>query len=142
MSIESELEAYLLKVKELREIENAITESLPDQLWTRYTNLQKEIPSDKSVLQKKLREGKQTIEHDNIKFVVYNRNTTKLSEDFLPTARDLGHLEKLVDLGVITGIKINEDQIERLDPELQAIYGNLVDKVKTLAVRWPKKADK
>ena len=58
------------------------------------------------------------------------------------TAQDLGHLGTLVDLGVITGIKVNEDMIGRLDPELSGIYSNLVEKKQYTSLTWPKKADK
>ena len=140
-TLEDKITDYLKKVAELAELERHILDCVPDQLWQRYNNIKQEIPSDNSVIQKELREGKTTIEHEGHKIVVYDRTKTAPSADFLETAKELGHLESLVELGVITGIKINEDQIQRLEPNLQAIYSNLVNTFKITSIRWPKKAD-
>ena len=142
MPITQKIDTYLEKLEELKSLEQEIVEILPPQLWDRYQKLQLEIPSDKSVLQKEIKEGKTTIDHAGLSFKVSTRNRSTISPNFLSTARDLGHVDTLIDLGVITGIKINEDQIERLDPELAGIYGNLVSKTPTLALSWPKRADK
>lgn len=140
-SIEDKITDYLNKVEELSGLEKYILECVPEQLWNRYNNLKEELPSDKSVLQKELKDGKQTVEHGGHKFVVYDRTTTAPSEEFLETAKELGHLEKLIDSGVITGIKVDEDQIQRLEPNLLAIYSNLIKEYKVTSIRWPKKAD-
>ena len=139
--IEDNIKKYLGKIQELRELERLIETELPEGLWKRYQNLKLEIPSDKSVLQKEIKDHKQTVEVDGIKFGLSKRSKTSIGKDFMLTAKDLGHLELLVDLGVVTDIKINEEQIERLEPELQAIYSNLVKKFEIPILRWPKKAD-
>ena len=142
MPIEEEIKQYRDKIQELLEIEQTITELLPEQLWDRYQKLQLEIPSDKSVLQKKIKDGKSTVETDGLVFKVSSRTRTQVPQEFMETAAELGHFEQLVDTGVITGLKINEDQLERVDPELAGIYKNLLKQQPYLVLTWPKKADK
>ena len=142
MSIEDKVLSYREKVEKLKALEKEITELLPDRVWDEYHNLQLEVASDKGVLQKKIKEGQQTVEVGSLVFKVSTRARTHIPDSFMYTAQDLGHLGTLVDLGVITGIKVNEDMIGRLDPELSGIYSNLVEKKQYTSLTWPKKADK
>lgn len=141
MSIEEKVKNYRNKIAELKALEREIAETLPDQLWNAYHNLQKEIVSDKSVLQKQMKDGKQTIEVDGIKFKISTRTRTSIPDNFMYTALDLGHLPRLIDLGVITGVKVNEDMIQRLPEEMAGIYTQLIEKKPYQALTWPKKAD-
>ena len=140
-NLEDKIMNYRDKVQEVHDLLNEIQKVVPPALWDRYNQIKSELPSDKSVIMKEIKDGKETIECDGITFRVSQRSRTTIPEEFLHTARDLGHLDVLVDLGVITGIKVNEDQLQRIDPELAGIYSNLVKKVKTTALTWPKKVD-
>ena len=142
MNIEDKILEYRQKIKTLKELEQEITELLPDKLWENFHNLKAEIDSDKSIIQKDLKAGKESVQVDGIVFKVSTRTRTSIPDNFMFTALDLGHLDKLVDIGVITGVKVNEDMIERLPPELAGIYSNLVEKKEYKALTWPKKADK
>ena len=141
MSIEEKVKNYRRKIQKLKELEQEITEILPDKVWDMYHNLKAEIVSDKSVIQKDIKAGKESVDVEGIYFKMSTRNRTSIPDSFMYTALDLGHLDRLVDLGVITGVKVNEDMIERLPPELAGIYSNLIERKEYLALTWPKKAD-
>ena len=141
MSAEEEIKKYLRKVEELKEIENLIEQELPEGLWRRYNNLKMEIPSDKSVLQKEIKEGKTSLNVEGVQFSFSTRTKSAVSKDFIHVARDLGHLDYLVDMDVIKDVKINIDQIQRLEPDMVAIYSDLINKFDISVLRWPKKAD-
>lgn len=141
MNTEEKIIEYRNKIQKLKELEQEITELLPDKVWDMYHNLQAEILSDKSVIQKEIKAGKESIEVNGLYFKMSTRSRASIPDSFMYTALDLGHLDKLVDLGVITGVKVNEDMISRLPPELAGIYNNLVEKKEYVALTWPKKAD-
>ena len=141
MSIEDKVHEYRSKIKTLKELEQEIVELLPDALWNKYHNLKAEVESDKSVIQKEIKAGKQTVEVDGLRFKMSTRTRTSIPDSFMYTALDLGHLDTLVDIGVITGVKVNEDMIGRLSPEMAGIYSNLVERKEYSALTWPKKAD-
>ena len=136
------IQEYRKKIKKLQEMEQELIEVIGSDVWDMYHRLQQEIESDKSVIQKEIKAGKETVEVDGLKFKMSTRTRTSIPDKFMFTALDLGHLDKLVDLGVITGVKVNEDMIERLPPELSGIYGNLIEKTEYSALTWPKKADR
>lgn len=142
MTVEDNILRYLDKVQELRRIEQEINDALPPQLWTRYHNLQLELESDKSVIQKEIKDVGKSVEVGGCLFKISTRTKVTVSPDLLETARDLGHLNTLVDMGVITKVTVNEDQINRLDPDLAAIYSGFVQEEPTTVLTWPKKADK
>lgn len=139
--IEQKIKTYRDKVQALKELEQEIVETLPEKLWDTYNNLKAELESDKSVIQKEIKDTGTSVEVDGMVFKVSNRERLSIPDSFMYTAADLGHVSKLIDLGVITGIKVNEDMLERLPPDLSAIYSNLVEKSSYRAVTWPKKAD-
>lgn len=141
MSIEDKIKQYLDKIDEYKEIEKLIVETLPEQVWTRYEQLKLELESDKSLIQKQIKEEKTSVEVDGHKFGLSTRSKTGIDPDFMHVAKELGHLDELIDMGVITDLKINADQIQRLDPEKLAIYQNLITESTYTVLRWPKRAD-
>ena len=140
--IENDITEYRNKIKELKDLEKEIVDTLPEQLWDKYHLLKAEIESDKSVIQKKIKDGKESVSVDDMLFKVSTRTRTSIPDSFMYTALDLGHIETLIDIGVITGVKVNEDMVSRLDPEMAGIYSNLIEKKPYTALTWPKKADK
>lgn len=141
MSVEDNIKDYLRKIEELKELEALIEQELPEGLWRRYNNLKMEIPSDKSVLQKQLKDGKTSVEVEGHRFSFSTRTKTAISKDFIHVAKDMGHLDDLVEMGVIKDFKVNEEQIQRLPVEMQAIYLDLINTFDISVLRWPKKAD-
>lgn len=142
MSIEEKIRNYRHKVQQLNALEQQVMEALPDHLWESYHNLKDEIESDKSVIQKSLKEQNESVEVDGLLFKLGSRTRTVIPESFMYTAQDLGHLDTLVDLGVITGVSVNDAMLERLPPELAGIYSNLVERKEYKSLTWPKGADK
>lgn len=139
--IEDRLKEYMNKVQELKQLRQEIQEHIPNELALKEEQLALEVESDKSVLQKQIKDGGDTVIVDGTYFKVSTRSKSAVSEEFLPTAKDLGHLEYLVEVGVITDVKVNEDMIQRLDPELAGIYSNLMVQKPYKALSWPKKVD-
>lgn len=141
MTIEDKIKAYLDKLESLRAIEQEIEELVPDYLREQREKLTQEIESDKSVIQKDIKDLGAGVEVDGLKFKLSTRTRSGVSPDFMHTAVELGHIEDLIKIGLITEVKVNEDMIERLDPEMAGIYRNLIIKKPYQAITWPKKAD-
>lgn len=141
MSVEDKIKEYLRKTEELKELEALIEQELPEGLWRRYNNLKMELPSDKSVLQKDIKDGKTSVEVEGHKFGFSVRTKTEISKDFIHVAKNMGHLDTLVEMGVITDVKVNEDQIQRLPVEMQAIYLDLINTFDVSVLRWPSRLD-
>ena len=142
MTIEEKIKVYREKIKSLKAVEEEIADIVPDYLLEQQEKLSKEIESDKSVIQKEIKDFGSGVEVDGIKFKLSERTRSSVSPDFMYTAVELGHIGELIKLGLITDIKVNEDMIERLDPEMAGIYRNLIIKKPYKALTWPKKADK
>ena len=120
-------------------------------LWERLTladpeavELLKTLESQKSGLVEKakteLREaGPGSVKLGSYNFRVATGGVKKVFdlEDILEEADDRGHMKELLRCGVLT-YTVNETQMERLDPELRAIYGNMyTTQVGTLRVTIP-----
>lgn len=142
MTIEEKIRAYLEKVQSLKAIEKEIEDIVPDYLLEQQEKLTQEVESDKSLIQKDIKASGAGVEVDGIKFKVSTRTRSSVSPDFMYTAVELGHIEHLIEIGLITDVKVNEDMIERLDPEMAGIYRNLIVQKPYQALTWPKKADK
>ena len=142
MTIEDKIKTYLEKVKALKEIEAEIQEIVPDYLLEQQEKLSQEVESDKSVIQKEIKSSGVGIEVEGLRFKMSTRTRSSVSPDFMYTAVELGHIEELIKIGLITDVKVNEDMIERLEPEMAGIYRNLIVKKPYQALTWPKKADK
>jgi len=135
--IENKIKEYTEKVKTLEEITKEIEETIPE-LIEMQKRLELEVASDKSVIQKELKDLGNPVEVDGHWFKMSTRTRSAVTDDFMYTALELGHLEHLIEVGAITGIKVNEDVISRLDPELAGIYSNLIQQKPYVALSWPK----
>ena len=138
--IEDKIRTYAEKVKALKEITKEIEETIPE-LIEMQRRLAQEVASDKSVIQKELKDLGDTLEVDGHWFKMSTRTRSSVTDDFMFTALDLGHLELLIEAGAITWVKVNEDVISRLDPEVAGIYNNLIQKKPYKALTWPKGFD-
>ena len=140
MNIEKKLLDYLENKEKLQAIEKEILEILPDNLWDKYCKLKAQLPSDKAVISSAIKKAGDSVSIGNHTIKIGSRNRKKVDgEGVLSTAMKLKHLETLIEYGVVTGVTVSEDQISRLDPELQAIYEGFVSKTPYTVLTWPKK---
>ena len=74
LTLENEIKQYIKNVKDLEHVEKEIIGMLPEGLWKHYLDLKNRLPSDKSIIQKKIKENKSPIEVGDYSFKLSKRN--------------------------------------------------------------------
>ena len=138
MSIEDQIKKHIETIQAMHALEELIRESLEEGLWDNFVRKQLEVASQKATLQTDIKKAGNTVQVDGFKFGVSTRSRDKVNLTALLTECErAGDLQILLDTGVLT-YKANPDQIDRLPPELAAVYKGFVVNTPYKALTWPK----
>lgn len=138
MSLQDRIKEHIETIKAMHALEELIKENLEEGLWENFERKQLEVASQKATLQTDIKKGGSTVEVEGFKFGVSTRSRDKVNlTALLEECERAGNLQILLDTGVLT-YKVNPDQIDRLPPELAAVYKGFVVSSPYKALTWPK----